>query len=86
MLGIYYNHEKLTKTHIQETGAQNHMDNPSLSIVTTFELFIPQLSINYIDLLLTSYLTIVTITKVTNANQSVTTSRKTALGKPSHMP
>lgn len=77
MLDIYYNNKKLTKIYVQEPAAWHHTDNPSLAIVILFELFIPHLSINYIDLFLPGYLTIEKIDKVTNENQSVATSRKT---------
>lgn len=61
---------------MQEPTVQHHTDNPSLAIVIPFELFIPHLSVNYIDLFLLGYLTIEKIDKVTNENQSVATSRK----------
>lgn len=64
---------------MQEPTVQLHTDNPSLTIVIPFELFIPHLSINYIDLFLPGYLTIEKIDKVTNVtneNQSVATSRQ----------
>lgn len=76
MLGIYYNNKRLTKIYMQEPTARHHTDNPSLAIVTPFELFISHLSINYIDLFLPGYLTIEKIDAVASENQSVTTSRK----------
>lgn len=80
MLGMCYSNEKLTETHMSETAAQHHI---GLSLLTNVYSGIGS-SIGYIGHLLTVYLTIEALNKVTNEKHSTTARTRTAPGKASH--
>lgn len=80
-----YSNEKLTGTHMSETATQHHI---GLSLLTNgysgIGLFLAQSSIGYIGHLLTVYLTIEALNKVTNEKHSTPARTRTAPGKASH--